>query len=721
MNRLVRLNDDWALWPVAPVRGAGMPFDWLGGLTGDAGPALRGLLAEPAFLAALTWQNPGLVASWAGRPAAALTSYRIGVLAKYAQRYCAKNDSIGFFGPVAWAHLGTAADHGPQVAGSGGIRRSEASIELWAVRALADAFARDERVRPHLPLRRNPAVSVVGDEARRPYRPPLPLSQAQLAVLRRIDASATAADLAPEDLPQLTALIDAGLVRQGFTLRPVAHPEDALRAQIAQLPDSAGREELLSDLDKLLTALAAAEKAALRPAELADALSAVEQQLAALTGEAATRTKADAGAGRTPAYLDCRRDLDVQVPAGTIERLAPALTLLLHSARWLTAQLGEAVEERLQQVYADLSRRRGEVTLADLYLAAADVLAGAPGTVVHEIAQDFRLRWAEVLSGEAGTGRTGPIRLDSADMEPLVTAMFPAGAPGWAAARHHSPDVLLARDGDEAYWVLGELHVAMNTLESRFFHTLADEPGRLDELMAGDMAGGRIVPCYPYGPQIDSRRYPPLAMHVPGRYLYWSHSDDMGTPDGSAAWPAVALRVWPEDGELVAGPDRERWSLPAREFFGEFLSALAVNLFRLPAPGPRVTVDDLVIRRETWTFELDDLPAGVVGKAGYRHEVLSTWLTGNGLPRHVFAQMPSEPKPFYVDLHSPVLVSNLARSWRRETAGPIRIQEMLPGPDHLWLRDADGRSYTTEFRMVAVDEAARVLPMPATTVGPPPC
>jgi hypothetical protein len=29
---------------------------------------------------------------------------------------------------------------------------------------------------------------------------------------------------------------------------------------------------------------------------------------------------------------------------------------------------------------------------------------------------------------------------------------------------------------------------------------------------------------------------------------------------------------------------------------------------------------------------------------------------------------------------------------------------MLPGPDELWLRDPDGRAYTTEFRMVAVDD-----------------
>lgn len=720
MNDLVRLNDDWGLWPIAPVRGAGMPFSWLAGLAGDAGPALRDLLTEPAFLAALTWQNPAVVASWAGRPEPALTSYRIGVLAKYAQRYCAKNDSIGFFGPVGWADLTTEPGHHLRVAGSGAIRRSEASIELWAVRALAAAIAADPRVGPHLPLRLNPAVRVVEDEVRRPYRPPMPLSSAQLAVLRRIDGTTTAAHLAPTDQAQLTALLDAGVITSEFTVRPDAHPEESLRAQIAMLPDTAGRDEWLSDVDKLLTALAEAEKMATRPAELAGALAELDRRFAALTGEAVTRTKADVGAGRTLAYLDCRRDLDVRIPAGMTERLAQPLALLLQSARWLTAEIGEAVEERLQQVYADLRQRRDAVLLTDLFLAAADVLSGARGTPVHDVAQDFTLRWAEVLADSTG-GSVGPVQLASADLGPLVSAMFPAREPGWAAARHHSPDLLLAHDGPESFWVLGELHVGMNTLESRFFHTLADEPSRLDELIAGDMAGGRIVPCYPYGPQIDSRRYPPLAMHVPGRYLYWSHSADLGTPDGAPAWPAATLLVRLEQGALVAGPARASWSLPVREFFGEFLSALAVNLFRLPAPGPRLILDNLVIRRATWTFELDELPAGVLTRTGYRPEVLGGWLAERGLPRHLFAQLPSEPKPFYVDLDSAVLVSNLARSWRRETAGPVRLQEMLPDPDQLWLRDGDGNPYTTEFRMVAVDSAARILPVLASTVGPPTC
>ena len=36
----------------------------------------------------------------------------------------------------------------------------------------------------------------------------------------------------------------------------------------------------------------------------------------------------------------------------------------------------------------------------------------------------------------------------------------------------------------------------------------------------------------------------------------------------------------------------------------------------------------------------------------------------------------------------------------------IRFSEMLPGPDACWLTDDDGRRYTSELRLVAVDRSA---------------
>ena len=48
------------------------------------------------------------------------------------------------------------------------------------------------------------------------------------------------------------------------------------------------------------------------------------------------------------------------------------------------------------------------------------------------------------------------------------------------------------------------------------------------------------------------------------------------------------------------------------EFFGEFVTAVVVNQFRLrePSPhGPRVRLDDLVVARQSWRLPAADLVA----------------------------------------------------------------------------------------------------------------
>jgi hypothetical protein len=75
----------------------------------------------------------------------------------------------------------------------------------------------------------------------------------------------------------------------------------------------------------------------------------------------------------------------------------------------------------------------------------------------------------------------------------------------------------------------------------------------------------------------------------------------------------------------------------------------------------------------------------------------------------VFVVSPTESRPFYVDFDSPVYVTVLAKAMRRlarkDPDGRITVTEMLPTPEQTWLTDDQGRTYTSELRLVAVDEA----------------
>jgi hypothetical protein len=556
----------------------------------------------------------------------------------------------------------------------------------------------------------------------------VPLTAAAAATLTAIDgrrpvgevvhAAASGCGGVEAAAAELTRLRDVGVIEIGFALRPDERPEAQLRAQAAAVTDPVLRDELLAALDELTAHRDRVAAAALRPVPLARALTELETAFSKLTAVPAVQSKPRRATGRTTVYLDSRRDLDVVVGAPLLDALRAPLRLLLDSARWFTAELAEAVDEALCERYRQLLGSRHEVTLAELYLAAADVLAGAPGTPVHDVAGDLRERWAEIIPDRPA----GVLELSSVDIMPLVSALFPDRGPGWTAARYHCPDLMLGRTGADPdggaghQWVLGELHLAMNTLENRVFLTQCDRPGELVAAVAADMRGGRIVPTYPLGPQVDPRRYPPLAVHLPDRYLSWSFGNDAG-PAGGTSIPATALIVEPAGAGgsgLVAGPRDRRWRAPVREFLGEFLSALAVNRFSLQRSGDRqarVLVDDVVVRRAGWRVPVAALADATAGRGEHHPERLARLLRERGVPRFAFVRTPLAAKPFYVDLQAPLTLRNLSRAVRALREQPaawsvLELTEMLPGPDELWLTDPRGRRYTSEFRIVAVDQSA---------------
>ena len=118
---------------------------------------------------------------------------------------------------------------------------------------------------------------------------------------------------------------------------------------------------------------------------------------------------------------------------------------------------------------------------------------------------------------------------------------------------------------------------------------------------------------------------------------------------------------------------------------------------------PRIVSGNVVLFRARWTFMGERLPVLTRGGEALRDAEffleLARWRSQNGLPQHVFVHTQAEPKPFYVDLASPVLTDLLRRAVAHassEDQGSLYVTEMLPGPEELWVRDASG-AYATEF------------------------
>jgi hypothetical protein len=151
-DHLVPLAGDWALRCDFAVRSAGFPVAGLDAFGTDSEPAnLREIASDPAFREALTWQNRGALAmidgllKEGGKPSK--RRQREETVARYWQRYCAKNDTIGFFGPLAW---GEVHEEGPALAQRSRalVRERTVHMETWCLERFLQTVTDD----PWLPL-----------------------------------------------------------------------------------------------------------------------------------------------------------------------------------------------------------------------------------------------------------------------------------------------------------------------------------------------------------------------------------------------------------------------------------------------------------------------------------------------------------------------------------------------------------------------------------------
>ncbi|MBZ5637279.1 MAG: lantibiotic dehydratase family protein [Acidobacteriia bacterium] len=123
---------------------------------------------------------------------------------------------------------------------------------------------------------------------------------------------------------------------------------------------------------------------------------------------------------------------------------------------------------------------------------------------------------------------------------------------------------------------------------------------------------------------------------------------------------------------------------------------------------PRFTFGRTVLFRERWVLRPTDFPP--VGDEEFFIDA-ALWRRGLGLPRHIFVHTVFDPKPYYVDLESPLLTDLL----RRTVAGLLGQEdavlfatEMLPAPDEMWLEGEGGR-HASEILVQMQGPGARAI------------
>jgi hypothetical protein len=692
--------------------------------------AIAGTYADPVFQEALTWQNPGLARrlqdAGAGPSRRSKDRGRELVVASYLQRYCLKNDTIGFFGPVGWARVdpGTAAL--VVVPGEQLIARRTTYFEVWAIDKVAAEIARQGRVRGWLRPRRTRSVFLSGNVLHRPHRQPVTLTDAELGVLLACDGRRTVSDVLDSagvsgGSAVLARLAELGALRLDLEGPADAWPERLLRDKLKLIADPDARAAALAPVDQVIRARDAVAAADGDPEGLQRALAGLANTFEQVTGSPSTRRAGENYAGRTLVYQDAVRDVRVEFGAAVTRALAAPLGLVLDSARWLVNDITARYRELFTELLDRESARAdgAPVPLQRLLTRAAPYLsAGMSGRGVGELAEasvaELQRRWQQVLGPPSSPSRH---QVSADAIAAKAAEYFPAHPVAWGAARQHSPDIMIAaaspREVQHGNFllVLGELHIALNTLSGRLWAEQHPDPARLIAAEQADRGPQRIVaiPAKDH-PNVTSRTNPPSAILGPGQ-LYWSSAitDSLDPNESSVVIPAAAMTVARRGDDLVVQVMPAGTELDFFEVIADTMTDIVSDAFQPAAPAahrPRITIDRFVLSREQWVFQVADSAWAFAKDEQERYYLARRWRQDHQLPERVFYRVPVELKPAAADFRSIVLVNLFAKHIRQTHAAghtQYTVTEMLPDLGQLWLTDRHGQHYSSELRIIAYD------------------
>ena len=285
--------------------------------------------------------------------------------------------------------------------------------------------------------------------------------------------------------------------------------------------------------------------------------------------------------------------------------MRPPLALVLESARSFLSRIAGAYSLAFVGLFAQM-RKDGSnrVPLADFWFRALALVHGTQSNkILHPIIHETQAKWAAVLDVR---NDERSIERQSSTLAPRVQEAFAAPNAAWSLARMHSPDLMIAASSLEAIAnrdylaVLGEIHITLNTLEQNLF--LAQHPARGEHLAAllSLSAGPRIMRVPTRGSKVSGVRAA-ASFVTPNTFEIESGFERSALSNDRVLRIGELFVEQNRDGLMVRNEQRTI-DLPILELLGETIGARVMNDLDFGpkhARDPRITIDRLVIRRES--------------------------------------------------------------------------------------------------------------------------
>ncbi|MGW0764032.1 lantibiotic dehydratase [Streptomyces sp. NPDC002676] len=668
------------------------------------------------------------------------------LLTMYLQRVTAKNETHSHFGPLNVARVG---GDGMLDWTSGSAVRRRAYVSHWAAARLARKLGEDPGLRLLVRPRRLPLVfldqggvdlyscgvdAAPGVDWRFDRVGRFATEPPQEWLLRQCDGVRTLGELVTEWTRRfgsasgfdeaLADLVDRGLVT-AWPEVPVGDPRPlaALRGQL--VAGGAGDHPAMEWISSLEAAVATFAEAPYheRPTALRDLKARFEE----LTAGPANRFGGHHYADRSVVWEEAHGELDDL-------RIGSDLVTVLSEELAVVYEIALAAPRLRLRLETDILTRwfRGRfgqgrpVPLADFYRAFVEdreQLALLCVEVTREVDQ-LRATVVRHLIGNAAPGTREVVVPDHRIRE--LRSSLPQGPAAFC-----NPDVLLAADGPEALSageflaVVGELHAGRDLLTHSslsvqaaerapqlaeevhtHYRTLLDE----DELLVDVLRGHQDKTA-------SQQRFPGPDLEILGRSPK-DRADVLHPSDLHLLLNGTRLELRAE-----GRPERLRLLAPPAGGYTLMDDPLAPFAFPRLHGGngldlgelshvPRIRHRRTVLQRELWRVPASELRGWSLTGSPVKADDTAEYLTAcrlrarYGWPRRVFAKLPGQPKPVYVDWDAPLIVRQFFRLVRG-VEGAVVISELLPSAEQRWLR-VNEASYTSELRYAVFSGPAAV-------------
>lgn len=614
----------------------------------------------------------------------------------YLQRFCAKNDTTSFFGPLNYGTCGEreqAAYHQtPEM-----IRARRVFLAYWAVEALAQCIANDSAAHPYLIPRRHPARGWKATDQEKVENAIYACSDGE----QRIIDIATHLKLPLEDIVRTAgALAEQGWLLLAPVLPPATLlPLDLLTATVQAWPDIPPRQCWLSILKQFAELCARFTTANFE--ERRSILASAEEFFTTVVGSPTRRGQGKMFQDRSLLYEECLGNIDAfhlsRKHSQTLKQaLAPIASLCasFSEAWWYDLRArADALFESLRPGGQPLRF----TTFIRHWRARFPTL---PPTPKADALQRLLCELVKPYHNEH------MCQLDLSELARLCTE-----------SEHHyicSPDILLAAASEQELFaghftvILGEIHHGV-------------QPAGWILLFAEDQQAWQkaITGCLPRPTEHSTP-----ANLILGRHMKTAPPEFPG-PGVQASAPSERLHqlnlsdlfVKREGGQLYLGRAHEPGGLlfyppsygvpdvlyaPFAVFSYPLMRAIQV---RLEEHTPRIEIGGAVYQRERWDLATTMLPECSKQRASF--DLLLAFARFRrrfDMPERVFVRTPAEPKPVYIDFQDVFALEMLTHL--ASQSDTITFVEMYPGPRDLWLRDDHGR-YCSEFRLLLSQKPLR--------------